>query len=97
MQDKVEFDHMIIIYDHMISLCIISYDAFWLNDGMKAVMYRKYRKFDIKKFMREKVSNQNKSAVWDKIHSVRFDFGFKSNQIRSYSKAKSNQNYHGKE
>ena len=29
MQDKVEFDHMIIIYDHMISLCIISYDAFW--------------------------------------------------------------------
>ena len=71
----------------MIRLCIISY-GYLLDDRVKTVTNRKYRKFDIKKLMREKVSNQNKSAVWDKIHSVRFNFGFKSNRIRSVSKAK---------
>ena len=71
----------------MIKLCIISY-GYLLDDRVKTVTNRKYRKFDIKKLMREKVSNQNKSAVWDKIHSVRFNFGFKSNRIRSVSKAK---------
>ena len=71
----------------MIRLCIISY-GYLLDDRVKTGTNRKYRKFDIKKFMREKVLNQNRTAVWDKIHSVRFNFGFKSNRIRSVSKAK---------